>query len=154
MKIPTTTWCIAALLCVVFLTNSLYAQGVTTAAINGKVTAQNGEALPGVNIVAVHEPSGTKYGTSTREDGRYTLPNLRVGGPYTVTASIIAYHKQATIQIYLRLSENLDLNFTMTEEAVQAGEVVVTGERTSLFNSSRIGAATSVTREQIETSQR
>ena len=150
MKIPTTTWCIAALLCVVFLTNSLYAQGVTTAAINGKVTAQNGEALPGVNIVAVHEPSGTKYGTSTREDGRYTLPNLRVGGPYTVTASIIGYHKQATIQIYLRLSENLDLNFTMTEEAVQAGEVVVTGERTSLFNSSRIGAATSVTREQIE----
>lgn len=150
MKLHATILCIAAFMCMMISTSLLHAQGVTTAAINGKVTAQNGEALPGVNVVAVHEPSGTKYGTSTRQDGRYTLPNLRVGGPYTVTASIIGYQKQAATQIYLRLSENLDLNFTMTEEAVQAGEVVVTGERTSVFNSSRTGAATNVTREQIE----
>ncbi len=150
MKLHTTIWCIAVLVCMALSTGFLHAQGVTTAAINGKVTTQNGEALPGVNVVAVHQPSGTKYGTSTREDGSYNLPNLRVGGPYTVTASIIGYRKQIQEAIYLRLSENHDLNFTMQEEAVQAGEVVVTGERSSVFNSSHTGAATNVTRENID----
>jgi hypothetical protein len=127
-----------------------FAQGVTTAAINGRVFSTAGEALPAVNIVAVHEPSGTLYGTSTRDDGRYTLPNLRVGGPYTVTATLVGYQKQTQGGINLQLSQNLDLNFTLTEEAVQAGEVVVVGERTSVFNASRTGAASNVVREEID----
>ncbi|HTY58281.1 MAG TPA: carboxypeptidase regulatory-like domain-containing protein, partial [Bacteroidota bacterium] len=137
----------AFLLCVA---SGAFAQGVTTAAINGKITGKGGEPLPGVNIIALHTPSGTISGTVSRADGRYNIPNLRVGGPYIVTASIVGYQKQVREQISLRLSENLDLNFTMTEEAVQAGEVVVTGERSSVFNASRTGAATNVTRDQIE----
>ena len=126
------------------------AQGITTAGINGKISAQTGEPLPGVNVVAVHTPSGTQYGTTTRPDGRYNIPNVRVGGPYTVTASLVGYHKETRTDITLRLSENLDLNIVMKEEAVQAGEVVVVGERASIFNSSRTGAATSVERQQID----
>jgi hypothetical protein len=127
------------------------AQGVTTAGINGMTIAKtNGEAIPGVNIVATHVPSGTKYGTSSRADGRYTLPNLRVGGPYTVTASAVGYRPETRTDIYLSLSENLDLTFTMTEEAVQAAEVVVVGEQTSVFNASHTGASTNVSQQQIE----
>lgn len=151
MKTVSTMLCIILLLCLLLVVNlSAFAQGVTTAAINGKVTSQSGEAVPGVNIVAVHNPSGTQYGTSTREDGRYNLPGLRVGGPYIITASIVGYRKETSDEIYLLLSQNLDLDFSMTEEAVQAGEVVVVGERTSLFNASRSGAATNVTRDAID----
>jgi hypothetical protein len=150
MKPTYTIWCLAVLASLVLLTGTVFSQGVTTAAINGKVTAKTGEALPGVNIVAIHDPSGTKYGNSTREDGRFTVPNLRVGGPYTITASIIGYQKQTRTNVYLRLGENFDLNFSMTEEAVQAGEITVLGERTSVFNSSRTGGATNVTREQLD----
>ena len=138
---------LAVLLCVPSL---VYAQGVTTAAINGKITAVNGEALPGVNVVALHVPSGTVYGVSSRPDGRYNLPNLRVGGPYTVTATLVGYRKQTRSEVYLQLSQNLDMNFTMTEEAVQAAEVIVTGERGSVFNASRTGAATNVQRDVID----
>ena len=150
MKPMYTIWCLTVLACTVLLTGNVFAQSTTTASISGRIVAKTGESLPGVNIVAVHDPSGTKYGTSSRQDGRFTLPNLRVGGPYTVTASIIGYQKQTRTQIYLRLSENLDLNFSMVEEAVQAGEVTVVGERTSVFNSSRTGAASNVTRDQID----
>lgn len=138
---------VALLLCV---SSGVYAQGVTTAAINGKITGKGGEALPGVNVIALHTPSGTISGTITREDGRFNLPNLRVGGPYTVSASLVGYRKFVRDQIFLRLSENLDLNLTLTEEAVQASEIVVTGERTSVFNASRTGAATNVTRDVID----
>ena len=142
--------CFACVVLLVLVCNGAFAQGVTTAAINGKVTGTNGEALPGVNIIALHNPSGTTYGTSSRDNGSYTVPGLRVGGPYTVTASIVGYQKQERTGIYLQLSQTLDLNFSMTEEAVQAGEVVVTGERSSVFSASHTGAATNVTRENID----
>lgn len=142
--------CFACVLLLVLAYNGALAQGVTTAAINGRVTGSNGEALPGVNIVALHTPSGTTYGTSSRNDGRYTIPNLRVGGPYTVTASIVGYQRQERTGITLQLSQTLDLNFSMTEEAIQAGEVVVTGERSAVFSASHTGAATNVTRENID----
>lgn len=129
---------------------ALFAQGVTTAAINGRITGVNGEGLPGVNVVAVHDPSGSKYGAATREDGRYTLPSLRVGGPYTVTASLVGYQKQTARNLSLQLSQTLDLDFTLKEEAVQTSEVVVEGERSSVFSASRTGAATNVSQAQIQ----
>ena len=127
-----------------------YAQGVTTAAITGRITGVTGEGLPGVNVIAVHDPSGSKYGAATREDGHYTLPNLRVGGPYTVTASLVGYQKQSSRNLTLQLSQTLDLDFTLQEEAVQANEVVVEAERTSVFNASRTGAATNVGQAAIQ----
>ncbi len=57
----------------IFLLSStiLNAQGVTTARITGFVFDTNGEPLPGANVIAVHEPSGTRYGASTRGNGVY-----------------------------------------------------------------------------------
>ena len=142
-------WCLV--LCLFLgVSSGAFAQGVTTAAINGTVTGKAGEALPGVNIKAVHNPSGTVYGTSTRGDGRFNLPNLRVGGPYSITASLVGYRSHKYEQVYLQLSQNLDMNFSLVEEAVQQSEVLVTGELSSVFNASRTGAATNVSRDQID----
>jgi outer membrane receptor protein involved in Fe transport len=132
------------------VTISAFSQGVTTAALNGKVTSKNGEALQGANVVALHVPSGTRYGASTRQDGHFNVPNMRVGGPYTVTASIIGYQKQMREQIFLQLTQNLDVNFSLAEEGIEAGEVVVTAERGAVLSPDRTGAATSVNRAAIE----
>ena len=67
----------------------LWAQGVTTGSIRGTVKDQKGESLPGANVVAIHVPSGTLYGTSTRPDGVFTIPNARIGGPYKLTTSLL-----------------------------------------------------------------
>ncbi len=45
---------------------------VTTATMSGKVTAQD-EPIIGATIVAVHEPSGTRYGTVTNVSGQFNL---------------------------------------------------------------------------------
>ena len=63
------------------------AQGVTTGNLAGIVTDSGGVPVANANVVALHVPSGTQYRAVTRGSGAYTLPNVRVGGPYQVTAS-------------------------------------------------------------------
>ena len=48
---------------------------VTTAGMSGKVMADE-ESVIGATVVAVHEPSGTSYGTVTNVDGRFSLQDV------------------------------------------------------------------------------
>ena len=69
--------------------------GQTTGSISGVVTAQaDGSTLPGAQVVAVHEPTGTRYSAVTSADGRFRMLNVRVGGPYDVTTEMDGFHSQ------------------------------------------------------------
>ena len=126
------------------------AQGATTASITGVITDNTGGTLPGANVVAVHEPSGTKYGTVSRSDGRYTIPNMRTGGPYTISVSFVGYGPQQRQGVSLALGQELNANFQLVEAADQLAEVVITTAVDPTFNSGRTGAATNISREQIQ----
>lgn len=80
---------------------------VTTATLLGQVTDTKGDPLPGATIVATHIPSGTRYGVTTRDDGRYSLPNLRVGGPYQVTAIMTGFQQKEATIAELKLAQKL-----------------------------------------------
>jgi hypothetical protein len=120
----------------------LRAQGITSSSISGTVTDQKGEALPGANVVAVHVPSGTEYGISTRADGRYNLNGLRVGGPYTVKTSFVGYKDQTKENIFLELGQTLVVEFKLADESTQLEEIVVSGVQDPTLNSEKIGAST------------
>lgn len=137
------------LTCLLLLPTLLLAQGVTTAALNGTVVDNKGQALPGANIVAVHTPSGSVFGAASRTDGRFNIPGMRVGGPYTVTASFIGYKAQKRENVYLTLGQDLKISFVLPEEAVEIGSVQVVAERDAILSASRTGAATSVSQEAI-----
>lgn len=139
-----------ALLLVVGFIGSANGQGVTTAAFNGVVVDQNGQPLVGCSVVATHTPSGTIFGAATRNDGRFNIPGVRVGGPYTITASLIGYRKENVENIFLGLGENRRLTFTLVEEALQAAEVTVVAERDAILSASRTGAATAVSSAAIQ----
>src|SRR2546430_7619764 len=74
-------------------TTALGAQGVTTAAIAGVVTDSSGSPLEGARVAALHGPSGTAYAAVSRADGRFTIPGMRVGGPYRVTVALVGYRR-------------------------------------------------------------
>ncbi|HTY39114.1 MAG TPA: carboxypeptidase regulatory-like domain-containing protein [Bacteroidota bacterium] len=152
MKLAMTKWFAIALLALLCIgTSSLLAQGVTTAAIGGKVLSSSGEALPGANIIATHVPSGTTYGTSSRPNGSYVIPNIRVGGPYTVTVSFVGYRKVAHENIFTNVSQTTTVDFTLSEEAVQGPEMVITAQRNAVMSAGRTGAATNVDKLTLST---
>ncbi|WP_324672866.1 TonB-dependent receptor [Hymenobacter sp. GOD-10R] len=126
-----------------------WAQGVTTSSMTGIVKDTKGQSLPGASVVAVHTPSGTKYGTATNSDGRYNLPNMRVGGPYTITVSYVGYETKVLDNIQLALGTAGTFSFNLSDQSSALQEVVVTGNKNGVFSSDRTGAATNITREAI-----
>src|SRR5215471_3535791 len=103
------------LLCVVgavlLYAGSAFAQGVTTASITGTVKDEQGAVVPGVTVTALHQPSGTSYEAITQADGRYVIPGMRVGGPYTVTATLSGFATEVHNGVTLQLGVAEDLNF-------------------------------------------
>ena len=126
-----------------------WAQGVTTSAINGKITDASGEPLAGANVVAVHNPSGTKYGAITDFDGFFRIVNMRVGGPYTITMTYVGFEDYTKTDIYLALGESQELDLVMTESSSQLEEVLVKATRNDVFDSGRTGTETNISTREI-----
>jgi uncharacterized protein YraI len=66
---------------------------ITTAVISGKVVDAKGVTMPGVTVSVLNNSTGTRYGSQTNADGRYTIPNINPGGPYTLSATFVGYKK-------------------------------------------------------------
>ena len=102
---------------------------VTTSSIQGVVTS-NDNPLPGAAIVALHEPSGTIYGTSANSEGHYAINGMRVGGPYTITVSFLGHEDvvYADITLQLGVSERFDASlqecYTDIEEVLINAQTV------------------------------
>jgi len=126
------------------------AQGVTTGSISGIVNDAQGLPVPGSTIVARHEPSGTSYEGLTQGDGRFSIQGMRVGGPYTVTASLEGFQPASTKDVFVNLGTASDVTLTLRTVAVSE-EVTVVGKTDPIFSSARTGAATSVSRDAIVT---
>jgi hypothetical protein len=130
------------------------AQGVTTGSLSGVVTDAQQNPVAGASVIAIHLPSGTPYETTTRQDGRYVLPNMRVGGPYVVTVTYVgegtAFEPVTREDVMVNLGVMTDLDLTVQTIALEE-TVMVTATADAVFSSNRTGAATTVTREQIAT---
>lgn len=126
-----------------------FGQGTTNASVNGRVTDASGETLPGATVVAVHTPSGSRYGNVTDAKGFFRIPNMRVGGPYTVTVTFVGYKEYKQENLFLSLGQTFQLEPVLQEDNVTLGEVEVVGERSGIFDGNRTGTETVVGLEQI-----
>ncbi len=132
-----------------FINKNVAAQGVTTASVNGTVTDAKG-VVPGATVSVTHIPTGTVYATVTRTDGRFNLPNLRVGGPYTFKVTFIGYKGFIQENITLSIGQDQRIDARLEDNATTLNEVVITGTQGKVINSSRTGARETITRNQIE----
>src|SRR5690349_14282819 len=138
------------LLAVLCLGTGVYSQE-TTSEIHGTVTDANGAPLPGPTIVALHTPSGTRYATTTRKDGRFNLPNLRIGGPYTVTVTYVGFKKSEQENINLLLGQEFKTDFSLADAQKEMKEIVVAASKQNkVFSTSHVGSQEIINRTQIE----
>jgi outer membrane receptor for ferrienterochelin and colicin len=136
------------LLIMAVFTTAALAQ-VTTSSMTGTVKDSK-ETLVGATVTAVHEPTGTQYAVTTNVDGRFNIPNMRVGGPYKVTMTFVGYQAVTLSDIYIRLGEPFLINQTLTQTGISLAEVSITGRKDPVLNSRRTGASTNISRAQLE----
>src|SRR3989454_800813 len=127
----------------------LLGQGVTTAAMSGTVRDQDGAPLTEANVVAVHVPSGTEYRAVTRAGGAFNVPNMRVGGPYRVTASRIGYKAHTEENLSVSLGQDLKVDFRLQAQAIQLEAVEAAAQRDEVLNAGRTGAATFIDPQKV-----
>jgi hypothetical protein len=132
-----------------FTGKNVLAQGVTTASINGTVTDAKGP-IPGATVTITHTPTGTVYSTVTRADGRYNIPNLRVGGPYTFKVTFIGYTNYVQEGINLSIGQDQRIAAQLADNTTSLKEVTVRATTGKVINSSRTGARETISRQQIE----
>jgi hypothetical protein len=131
------------------------AQGVTTGMLAGRVTDAQQQPVAGAVVIAIHVPSGTSYETTTRADGRFSILGMRVGGPYSVTVTYretsaggTAFAPVTRDSVAVNLGVATDLDFSV--QAITLEEAItVTAESDVIISSSRTGAATAVSRDEL-----
>jgi hypothetical protein len=131
------------------LAGTAFGQGITTAGISGTVTDKQGQPAGGVAITVLHEPSGTRATTTTRANGQFNLTGLRVGGPYTVTATPPGLPVQTQNEIYLSAEQNTEVDFTQAPGVVKMEAFTVAGSRDTTFGTGMMGPATTLNARDI-----
>ena len=134
------------LLTIIYLTvtSSLFAQ-VTTATLSGIVKDAAGVPLPSATVLIEFPDAGIKQTLITKGDGRFTLANQRVGGPYKVSVSHAGQQDVVEQNIFLELGQNNFVEISMINRTTQLETVTVsTNIGSKIFDNKRTGAATNI----------
>lgn len=128
-----------------------FGQGLTTSAISGFVNTAQGSPVAGATVTVVHEPSGTRSTAVTRGNGQYDVTNLRVGGPYTVTASGAGVPTAPVNNVFVEVGQSATVNIgTALGAAVQMQAFNVQGDRDTSFGADRMSAGLTLTADEIQ----
>ncbi len=123
---------------------------VTTSEIQGVVKDANGQPLPGAEVKVTHLPTGSVSGVVTQFNGSFTIPNLRVGGPYTLEVKFMGYKPAKVENIYLQLGKTYNVDVKLVEDSQTLKEVVISATKNPTFNNDRTGSETNIDRRTIE----
>ena len=123
---------------------------ITTSTISGVVVNEKKEALVGASVVATHVPTGTTYKTVSNKSGAYVFPAVRVGGPFTVTASFVGYKNDQATEVSTNLGVATNVDFVLNATGSSLQEVVVASNRNGLFSKERTGTAQQFGRRELQ----
>jgi outer membrane receptor protein involved in Fe transport len=125
---------------------SMSAQGITTGAITGVVTSDQGQPVEGATIRVTNRSTGVTTAAQTRENGRYFVQSLEVGGPYTVEVRRIGFQPVAQNNITVILSQTTRVDVQLPTQAVSLAQVTTLGNASSQadFSPSHQGVGTIV----------
>ncbi|HET7025905.1 MAG TPA: carboxypeptidase regulatory-like domain-containing protein [Gemmatimonadales bacterium] len=136
-------WAIVAVLAA-WSAGPLAAQGVTSAAVQGKVTQAGGTPVEGATVIITNTSTGQRFQVQTRAGGSYTLENVPPGGPYTISARGVGFQPNTRSDIQLTLGQRFTADFELTQAVVQVEELTIKGAPDPIINKGRTGASNTI----------
>ena len=133
-----------------FVTITSFGQ-ITTSTLSGVVKNEKGEVLVGATVHAVHQPTGSEYKSSSNKSGFYTIPAVRVGGPYVIHVSYVGYKKNEVTDINTSLGLTTNVNVVLIDDSKSLKEVVVIGTKNNVFSKDKTGASQQFGRRELQT---
>ena len=134
----------AVLLCALLLAfgaaGRARAQAVTTSAVAGRVTGDNGAAVAGAQVTATNTETGAVSRTVTSADGRYTITGLQPGS-YTLAVSRLGMQTSTRSGVRLTLGQTAQNDFVVTTGAVALTGITAVAERNPIISSGRTGSS-------------
>ncbi|HSN59645.1 MAG TPA: TonB-dependent receptor [Ferruginibacter sp.] len=98
---------VIAILAITFVSNSQ----VTTSTISGSVKDEKSVPLDGATLKVTNTQNGAVKFAKTDKNGRFSVPNLDPGGPYSVIVTFVGQEIPEKTNIYLQLGTNEVLDF-------------------------------------------
>ncbi|MBL1214745.1 MAG: TonB-dependent receptor [Ignavibacteriae bacterium] len=127
-----------------FIFNISLLAGTTGKIVGTVIDAENGEPLPGINIII----ENTTMGDASNIDGNYLINNVPPGS-YTVTASGVGFGKISYTGVKVNVDFTTKLDFEMTTDVISV-ETVVVEAKTPLIREDLTSSYTQIDAEQIE----
>ncbi|MBW8714179.1 MAG: carboxypeptidase regulatory-like domain-containing protein, partial [Acidobacteria bacterium] len=137
---------IAPLLCLATITSATMAYGQVTTALSGTVTDTSGAVLPGADIVAKADETGTTFTAVTNDRGIFSIPAMPIGR-YTVTISLQGFKTVALSDIRLSTATAAQVNVKL--ELGQLSETVTVKSGTEVVQTQTNTLGSTLTTEQI-----
>jgi outer membrane receptor protein involved in Fe transport len=122
----------------------LDAQGVTTAALQGRVIGFDSIGVEAATVLVTNTANGERWQTVSHSRGRYSLEQLSIGGPYLVEVRALGYRPARRDGVTLTLGQRLTLEFTLTPLAYELNGITVSASADPRINSGRTAPAYSV----------
>ncbi len=122
-------------------TRPLNSQGITSAALQGRVVQVDGTPIDGALIAATLAASGARWQVVTDAAGRYFVENVRVGGPYVIEARAVGFKSASQNRVLLGLGQRHRADFVLERLAVELPPVTISTSADPLLNSGRTGPA-------------
>jgi outer membrane receptor protein involved in Fe transport len=140
----------AALVALLFGGGQLAAQGVTSAAVQGRITSESRGTVENAIVALINTSTGARQQTSTNSSGRYNFENTTPGGPYTIDVRSIGFQAASKTGIMLTLGQRYVQDFELKQQVVTLEELTVVAATNPLINSGRTGAGQTVSDTAIQ----
>src|SRR3989442_14480375 len=134
--------CVLASFAFLISTRGARAQGVTSAAVAGRISDESGAPVPAAQLTLVNGSTGQRYAARSRDDGRYSFENVDVGGPYTLAVRALGFEPKTSTPFNLQLGQRFVLDLSLKRSAVQLEAVTVETQSNPLLSQARTGAQT------------
>lgn len=124
---------------------NVFAQGVTTAAVQGTVRQESGAPVEGAIVTITNRATGSRIQATSQTNGKFFVENVPVGGPYTIEARAIGFEATKRDDVMLSLGQRFVSDFSLKQQVVELQEIAISAETGDpIMNTAKTGVAQNI----------